>query len=97
MRGAGRRKEKKGDCERTPWSREGRKDACLLCMFSLVIKNLWKTVLGTSNAEGCFREVSGQRQKEVGRAGAGAESLLWSGVPVNFQQLIFQVRELSIS
>lgn len=63
MRGAGgeERKEvsEKRDTERrTFWSQEGRKDACPLCMFSLVINNLWKTVLATRHAEGCFREVS---------------------------------------
>lgn len=47
-------------------------------------------MLATGNAEGCFREVSEQKQEEVGRAGAVAETLLWTGTPLNFQQLIFQ-------
>jgi len=59
-------------------------------MLSLAIKNLWITVLATSNAEGCLRQVSGQKQKEFGRAGAVAESLPQTGMPSNFQQLIFQ-------
>lgn len=90
--------EYEGDTEgRTFWSWEGRKDAWLLCVFSLVINNLWKTVLPTRNAEGCFREVSGQKQKEVGRVGAVAEILLWTGMPLNIQQLLCQVHGLSIS
>lgn len=52
-------------------------------MFSLVINNLWKIVLATRNAEGCFREVSGQKQGEGGRTGAVAEILLWTGTPLS--------------
>lgn len=58
-------------------------------MCSVEINRLWKTVLATRNAEGCFKEVSGQK-KEVGRAGAVVEVLLWTGMPLNHCQLIFQ-------
>lgn len=57
-------------------------------MFSLVINNLWKAVLATSSADGWFREVSGQKQKGAGRDGEVAEILLWTGMPLNFYQLI---------
>lgn len=73
------KKEKtQGDTERRNFQRqERRKDSCLLCMFSLVGNDLWKTA-------------GHKKQEEIGRAGPAAEFLLSSGTTSNFQQLIFQ-------
>lgn len=65
------RQERNKVSEKKTLRRERRKAVCLLCMFSPVINNLWKTVLTTSSVESCFREMSGKKQTEL--AGMGLD------------------------